>query len=225
MDEIQNLCEAGQRHLMRMEYWTAEKFLERAEELALQREDFDALARLYMPLQEARRQRRQRCGEGSIRLNLLAKGPADQFSAEQIAADIPQGQLLLAGWSDICPSVELRRIARQRDLYLETFLAAVAPDHAGGKIIIFPLEEWIEPIPRHSLVLAESEIPEANYGNVMDLWERLHAPFLAAADAEKNPRKKIAAYRKTIQVDYACELAHQNLAQTARELARDERKS
>jgi hypothetical protein len=222
-DEIQNLCEAGQRHLMRMEYWSAEKIFERAEELALRLDDFDALSRLYMPLQEARRQRRQRCGEGTIRLNFLAKSPADGFSAEQIVSEIPQGQLLIAGWSDICPSVDLRRIARQRDLYLETFLAAVAPDHAGGKIIIFPFEEWIEPLPQHSIVLSESEIPAANYGNVMNLWERLHAPFLAAADAEKNPRKKIEAYRKTIQVDYACELAHQNLAETARELARSGR--
>jgi hypothetical protein len=50
----------------------------------------------------------------------------------------------------------------------------------------------------------------------MSLWERLHAPFLASADAEVDPMRKIEAYRRAIQVDYACELAHQKLADVAR---------
>jgi hypothetical protein len=54
----------------------------------------------------------------------------------------------------------------------------------------------------------------------MALWERLHVPFLAAADAEANPLRKIAGYRQTIEVDYACELAHQHLADVARELCK-----
>jgi hypothetical protein len=51
-----------------------------------------------------------------------------------------------------------------------------------------------------------------------DLWERLHLPFLAAADAMQDPWTKIEAYRQTLRVDYACELAHQKLAQTVRGL-------
>ena len=37
--------------------------------------DWDTLARLYMPLQEARRQRRQRCGEGTVALDLAGPIP------------------------------------------------------------------------------------------------------------------------------------------------------
>jgi hypothetical protein len=39
------------------------------------------------------------------------------------------------------------------------------------------------------------------------------------ADAEKDAIKKIQAYRRTIAVDYACELAHQKLSAVAARLA------
>jgi hypothetical protein len=54
----------------------------------------------------------------------------------------------------------------------------------------------------------------------MALWERLHAPFLAAADMQVDPILRIEAYRKTIKVDYACELAHQKLSHLAKDLGR-----
>ena len=65
--KIEQLCEHGQDQLSRMEYLEAERTLAAAEEIAWWARDWDTLARLYMPLQEARRQRRQRCGEGIIR--------------------------------------------------------------------------------------------------------------------------------------------------------------
>ena len=52
----------------------------------------------------------------------------------------------------------------------------------------------------------------------MDLWEQLHSPFLVQADAADDLQSKIPLYELTISVDYACELAHQRLAQTARRL-------
>ena len=58
------------------------------------------------------------------------------------------------------------------------------------------------------------------YAYTMSIWERLHRPFLASADAEADPVRRIHAYRRTIEVDYACELAHQKLADVARSLAR-----
>jgi hypothetical protein len=58
-----------------------------------------------------------------------------------------------------------------------------------------------------------------SYGLVSSLWESLHGPFLAKADAEKDPIRRIEGYLKTIQVDYACEFAHQRLAEVAKGLA------
>ncbi|HSZ58725.1 MAG TPA: hypothetical protein VK797_23855, partial [Tepidisphaeraceae bacterium] len=82
-------------------------------------------------------------------------------------------------------------------------------------------------LPENCILLREDELPRGprkgtfeTYGRVMALWEKLHAPFLAAADAWTDPIAKIEAYRKTIRVDYACELAHQKLSDAARELPR-----
>src|SRR5881275_2878658 len=103
---LQSLCEHGQEQLMRMEYLEAEKTLCNAEKIAFEQRDFDTLGRLYMPLQEARRQRRQRCGEGIVRLDLIARGAGDPIRAQEIIEKYPHGQLLIAGWGSIQPAVE-----------------------------------------------------------------------------------------------------------------------
>ncbi len=58
------------------------------------------------------------------------------------------------------------------------------------------------------------------YGQVMALWEQLHIPFLQSADQQLDPIARMAGYRLAIQVDYACELAHQKLSDVAAHLAR-----
>jgi hypothetical protein len=244
-DDLQALCEQGNDQLMRMDYIAAERSLVRAEELALAAEDFETLARLYMPLQESRRQRRQRCGEGIVRLDLIARGPDDtSIDSREIVEKYPQGQLLVAGWGSISPAQEIRRLQQERGLYVETFLAAAYPIEAGRAIVIAPLEdvalpdanparsvdELVKLLPSHSIVLNEAELISGErrgdwktYAEVMAMWERLHAPFLAQADHTVDPLAKIHAYRKTIRVDYACEFAHQRLADTARRYARERR--
>jgi hypothetical protein len=185
-----------------------------------------------MPLQEARRQKRQRCGEGTIRLDLCARSPHEEISPKKIAAQLPHGQLLVAGWATIQPAIQLRKLQIDQNQYAETLLAAVYPIEDSRVIVIVPTEEISLPVPEklsidrllkllppHSLAFAEDQLPHPDYSEVMNIWEQLHRPFLAAADQERDPRRKIQAYRKTIQVDYACELAHQNLAETARQLA------
>src|SRR4051812_45174447 len=96
--ELQSLCERGQELLMSMDYIGAERALVEAESIALRENDFDTLSRLYMPLQEARRQIRQRCGEGDVRLDLVAESANEKLDPERIVADYPHGQLLVAGW-------------------------------------------------------------------------------------------------------------------------------
>jgi hypothetical protein len=80
--------------------------------------------------------------------------------------------------------------------------------------------------------MAENELPRGartgtwqTYAEVMGMWERLHAPFLASADAEADPLRRIEAYRRVIRVDYACELAHQKLSQVAHDLARERKQA
>jgi hypothetical protein len=235
---IQELCQVGQEQLSRMEYLEAERSLVAAEKLAWEGRDFDALARLYMPLQEARRQRRQRCGEGIVRLDILATSGSDQIDGPSFVGSFPQGQLLIGGWGSIQPAIETRRAQAKLGLYVDVFLAAVYPVQLGKIVVIVPLEEIVLPaagsmdvddlirrLPTHSVVMMIDELPPGEmigtletYGRVMAIWERLHGPFLAAADATVDPIRRIEAYRVAIRVDYACELAHQGIFNTAREL-------
>jgi hypothetical protein len=215
-----------------MEYLEAERTLMSAEELAWNAGDWDALSRLYMPLQESRRQRRQRCGEGVIRLEYFASGPDDQLDGRKIVQAAGHGQILIASWGSILAAVDGRRQQMESGLYVDVFLAAVYPVDSGRIVAIIPDKDVMLPpigpmpvnmlmrrLPPHSIVLSDAELSAARtYAATMAIWERLHAPFLAAADATVNPIRRIEAYRKTIRVDYACEPAHQKISDTARQI-------
>src|SRR3954447_17392790 len=87
--ELQEVCERGQRELMDMNYLAAERTLEAADGAAWAARDWDTLGRLYMPLQEARRQKRQRCGEGIVVLDLWAESKKDEVDARHVAEIFP----------------------------------------------------------------------------------------------------------------------------------------
>jgi hypothetical protein len=241
MAELQALCQQAQEQLVAMQYLAAEELLARAESLAFKQSDFDTLARLYMPLQECRRQKRLLCSEGVVKLDLIARDANEALDPKQIAHQIPQGQLLVAGWASIAPAVELRAIAAERQLYLETFLAAVYEINGGGRAVaivpsadvalppsdVWAIDQLIQRLPAHSIVLPSKEIPTgqqrgtaALFAQTAALWEKLHRPFLAQADAAVDPHQRIKLYKKTIAVDYACELAHQNLSHCASKISR-----
>jgi hypothetical protein len=240
---LQDLCELGSEQLVEMRYLEAEATLARAEAEAWEKREWDTLARLYMPLQEARRQRRQRCGEGVVALNLMAQGPHDAVDGRRIIENYPHGQLLVAGWKSIGPAVQVRRLAAEHGLYVETFLGAAFPVGNETVIAIVPLEDSTLPsgnfgdiaelssqLPPHSMIAPGAAIicgptrgTTQTFGEVMALWETLHTPFLAEADAETDPVRQIERYRLTTHVDYASELAHQKLSNVAHHLARQAR--
>ena len=237
-NELQALCERGQQELMRMEYLDAEATLAQAEKYAFEEEDWDTLSRLYLPLQEARRQKRQRCADGIVCLDLIAEEAEAPIDPRHVVENFPHGQLLVAGWGTTAPAAGVRKLAERHKLFLETFLAAAFPLHSGRVVAIVPIAESALPdttprtsdellalLPPHSFLLNESELPTGRQRGTVQtaerifaLWERLHAPFLGDADRQTDPILKIEGYRQTIRVDYACELAHQKLAAVARTL-------
>ncbi|MBC7785443.1 MAG: hypothetical protein H7144_16540 [Burkholderiales bacterium] len=241
-ETVQELCAHGQDHLLATRYLEAEAVLVRAERLAMDARDWDALSRLYMPLQESRRQIRQRAAEGTIRLDLLSRSADDLLNLDHLIAEYPHGQILVAGFGSIEPALRLRAIAMEQKRYLDVFLAAtyiiagspivaVVPDAritlpAPGE---YGADELSRRLPAHSVLIPETDLPKGatpgtpqTFARTMALWERLHLPFLAAADNTTDLERRVAGYRATIAVDYACELAHQKLSQTARALARRE---
>ena len=136
--------------------------------------------------------------------------------------------------------MRFRHAQRERPLYVETYLAAVYPVGASRAVVIVPTSDVALPagsedsidallrrLPAHSIVMEAGALPRGErrgttetFAHAMSIWERLHAPFLAAADMQVDPLRKVHAYRRTIEVDYACELAHQKLSDTARKVAR-----
>src|SRR3954464_1698279 len=144
---LQELCETGQSLLMETKYLDAERALAAAEHEAWAGRDWATLARLYMPLQEARRQRRQRCGEGTVALDLIAQGPGDRVDGVHVVENFPHGQLLVAGWGTIEPAVEVRRRQALHGLYVETFLGAVFSVGGRRAVALVPLEDAVLPEP------------------------------------------------------------------------------
>src|SRR5688500_13907154 len=114
--DLQAQCEVSQEQLMQMKYLAAEQTLSETERIAWRDRDYDTVARLFMPLQEARCQRRQRCGEGIVCLDLLAEGPSDHIEGRRVVENFPHGQLLVAGWMSIAPALEVRKLQAEHDL-------------------------------------------------------------------------------------------------------------
>lgn len=235
---LHELCERGSYQLAATDYIGAERVLEEAYLLALSQHDFDTLARLLYPLQEARRQKRQRCGEGVVQFDVVCREPDEALAW---LSRHPHGQVLIRGWRSTAPAAAARRAAFERGMYVDVLLGADIP-LAGGSVVtvVFPKPAELSPLPEHptldallrrlpphTVIPSATELPGGlrrgdaiTFAAVMSLFERLHRPFLAAADSMPDSPAKLAAYNDVIAVDYACELAHQNAAEVARRLAR-----
>src|SRR5205085_2905370 len=132
---------------------------------AWQMREWDTLARLYMPLQETRRQIRQRCGEGVVCLDLISQGPGDTLDPRHVVQNYSHGQLLVAGWGSIAPALGVRRLALENGLFLGTFLAAAYPTPTGAVVAIVPLAEW--------------KMPDAQSRSIEELKRLLPPPSIA----------------------------------------------
>src|SRR5690606_36517741 len=92
--------------------------------------------------------------------------------ADHMMRHYPHGQLLVGGWGTIAPAVELRRLAAEHGLYIETFLAAVYPVGGARAIAIVALDNaklpppgettvdtLLHQLPPGSILLHENELP------------------------------------------------------------------
>ncbi len=129
---VQEQCELGRRQLMEMQYLQAEATLSAAEQAAWDAQDWDSLARLYLPLQEAHRQRRRRCGEGIVRLDLTAESAFDRIDGRHIVENFPFGQLLVAGWADIAAGFEFAKFRETRHCSSRRFWRPSIQHRAAG---------------------------------------------------------------------------------------------
>lgn len=236
--DIQALCQQGQQLLEANDYLPAEQVLIQAEQIARDLADWNTLSRLYMPLQEARRQRRLLCAEGVCQMDVIAPGPDEPVDVKALLSAHPQGQFLIAGYGSLAPAAEFRRLAAQAGCYADALLAAVYPIIGGAQAIViaphantglppagtYTIDALMRLLPPHVILLNREDLPPAGDKSpatlawVQSLWQRLHLPYLAMADNTQTPIHRIDAYRQVLTIDYACELAHQRLSDTARQI-------
>ena len=118
-EQLQEQCELGQAQLMRMEYLQAEATLAAAERVAWAQRDWDALSRLYMPLQETRRQKRQRCGDGIV-------DPQEECDDANLDAALPK--VVNAAYrkaGQVCTSIQILLVHEKIAGQVESALAAM----------------------------------------------------------------------------------------------------
>ncbi|MHB1155960.1 MAG: hypothetical protein ACYC26_03870 [Phycisphaerales bacterium] len=114
---IDALMEQAGESLAGMRYLECERFCQRAIALARQAGDMDRLARIVMPLEEARRQRRQTAEDAGVTVL------AEKLSPGEIVQRHPRGCLmLLAPPFDANDVAAVRELAVQRGLFIETLL-------------------------------------------------------------------------------------------------------
>ena len=244
-EELQQLCDRGQQHLLACDYVHAIQLLAWAESVAFKARDFDTLARLYMPLQEARRLFRQRCGEGMFDLHAFSEPDVDRVEEIPEGLDDPIkslfGQFAFGFFDGPRGSLDYRTLFRASHVYAETFICkryhgpdcyyvAFLPDEKARfrpNVSASSLKEIESALSIGAFVLKSSDIPRPKakgdndtFAFVMSIWERLHAPYLKRARSETDPLRRIELYRETLRVDPACEGAHQELAKLAQQLAR-----
>jgi hypothetical protein len=237
MNDLQGMCAQGQRLLALTDYLAAEEVLEKAVHLAADSGDWDTVSRGLMPLQEARRQARQRCGEGEVDLTIrLPHGVATDEKAAQAWAEgflsqHGEGQFLVAGHDSLLPAIKLRELASKRKLYVECLLAKWTKNATGNVLVKVLAEATGDADLERSddqLQLKQAQGDTHSYARVMKLWEDLAMPALRQAQTiahqlknkQATMRQVFEAYIRVIRIDNACELAHQELAACAKEHAR-----
>ena len=116
---MDSLMQSASAALVAMDYLTCEALCTRALAMARQAKDWDSFARILLPLQESRRQRRITAAGGTIRLGttLLAGEPVEWLDTVDAAC------IVLTHPHDRAGAERLHEAARKQGKYVEVLLA------------------------------------------------------------------------------------------------------
>jgi len=122
MNPIDAIMERASEALQAGRYLQSERLCVEALDAARAADDFDRYARIVLPLQEARRQRRQLASDHGV-----AVFSGHHRSAEQLLDSHDAGCLLLIDPPYTADDLQsVRRLADERDLYIEAALVNAA---------------------------------------------------------------------------------------------------
>jgi hypothetical protein len=232
---IDNLMAQATDALTRMDYLTCEALCLRAAEAAGAAGAWDAYARVLLPLQESRRQRRLIAADGAIRLGSggLDLEPATMLAAlKQLGA--AGGCLVVTSPARRDDAAAIERAARAERLYVEVLYAEPAGAASGSP------QQWLVMSPTHERPRCQLPAPATE---LRDRWlvgdggdpaavrrrqaaawflaagEALGDAALAAMDATAPAARRMAQLQAALEAVTDHELLHQRLFDAAAQLA------
>ncbi|MCC7193473.1 MAG: hypothetical protein IT444_11890 [Phycisphaeraceae bacterium] len=225
---LDHIMEDASKALVKMEYLTCEALCLQALVEARRRGEWEYYARVLLPLQEVRRQRRIIAAEGVIALGVSATDPAIRTKIESLTS----ASIVLIKPSTVADAIALTARARQERKYLEILFAdSDAADNtwtirafAGSTVsckLPAPPHHWIGRFfhPGEIKVTADTstDTPGAWF---VHATERLGDAALAAISPKLTGAAKVAALEQCLEVITDHEIIHQRLADAARALSR-----
>lgn len=228
MDEIGRLMEAASGALVEMSYLECEALCIQALEAARGAGAWEYVARILLPLQEARRQRRMIAAEGVIRLGTTTL----TGTAEQWLERMGRGCIVVTSPHGPGVAAEVLRKARDGRKYVEVLYADSAPDGGRWRIASFggpavsvevsapPAEcrdRWLEPGGGSG---SDGGVRAADW--FLDAMDALGEAAMGtvAASSAAGAVERFERLDACLEVVTDHEILHQRLAEAARGAAR-----
>ena len=218
---LDDIMQRASDALAHMDYLACEALCLEALHEARRRGDWPYYARILLPLQEARRQKRMIAAEGAIRL-----GTADLARPEPAwLASMPAGGcVLLSPPHTPDDAIALAQAANEKRMCIELLLAERAGDAQTWTLRSFqgPLVRCDVPAPPHEWRERWLDPAAARRGDVtvadwfLDAAESLGDVALAKVDLALPPAERLARLEAMLPVVQDHELLHQRLGDAAR---------
>jgi hypothetical protein len=223
---IDEMMEEASVALVRMDYLTCEALCLDALAEARRAGDWGYYARILLPLQEARRQRRIIAAEGVVALGVNAADAAARAAIESLKA----GSVVLTRPSSAADARTLSACAREARRHVEVLLADndstaetwTIRSFAGPAVacpIAAPPRAWVGHFLAPGAVkpTADGKSPADWF---IDATECLGDAALAEIPVALAPDERLSALEACLEVVSDHEIIHQRLADAARSLAR-----
>jgi len=224
--DVDTIMEQASLALKRMDYLGCEAHCLKALALTRENQDWPNYARVLLPLQEARRQRRMIAADGVVRLGSNDLGQPSEW-IEKLSNG---GCILLTHPHTIDQARELCQTTRSRDLYVEVLYADNTADASPWRLRSFqgpavecdveaPPENWLDCWINGGSISADTnspqDKPEGFPGRAadwfLDCCEALGDAAMSQVSDTLAPQQYIEALESCLLVVTDHELLHQHL--------------
>ncbi len=232
------LWDLGQQHLAAGRYVSARQYLESAENMYWRKGDFAALARVYLPLLEVRRQLRQLAVDGVILIGEAGQAVQDRVMIKSLLA-APCG-VIVAGTGAAARQIIMhsRRTGRVYDSLVlvrgKTHISLCAAHDsvaAAGLRVTVPQSskelvnpeinaDMLIPLPPAGAYRPGTPRHAQARESLLIVWEALALKWQSRHQAAPEPRAELNGCRNALAIDPACEPITMRLITLAEKMAK-----